>query len=126
MEMAPPVIVIRRSTDERRAQPRVASKRVRGLPGAMCAGYFHGSAGSSPRVASKRVRGSRELCTRGIFVAEHPGARSDTIPDNGAPARLRGRFLDVALAMMRGSTCRIAAVVAIGVVRIIRAAYAAC
>src|SRR5512140_657247 len=32
VEMALPIIVIRRLTDERGAQPRVASKRVRGLP----------------------------------------------------------------------------------------------
>src|SRR3954469_3751855 len=31
VEMAPPIIMIRRLTDEHGAQPRLASKRVRGL-----------------------------------------------------------------------------------------------
>jgi hypothetical protein len=56
VEMALPVIVIRWSTDERGAQPRLASKRVRGLPGAASAGVIFIAAKDPPRVASKRVR----------------------------------------------------------------------
>src|SRR3954470_14847223 len=62
--MAPKVIAIRWLTDEGGAQPRVASKRVRGLPGAAYPGagvYFMAARSpAQPRVATKRVRGLQD------------------------------------------------------------------
>src|SRR5512140_120613 len=65
VEMAPPIIVIRWSTDEQRTLPRLASKRVRGLQKRVSErGRYFMAAPAQPRVARRRVRDLQKLRAR--------------------------------------------------------------
>jgi len=79
-------LAIRRSTDERRAQPRVTSKRVRVLQelraGIERGRLFSWQRWAQTRVASKRVRvlsNGRAGAADGIFIAAPQARRATTI-----------------------------------------------
>ena len=115
VEMALTVIVIRRSTDEQRTLPRLASKRVRDLPGAASAGGIFIAARGPARVASvlQKLRidqtnaASYQVAVRRSRLPASPQGFSPSIAGRGRPRDLASKikYLRVERRLLMPTSC---------------------